>query len=218
MAISFLKTLQSIKRILVDKQNVSVNRFEKKPVQNETSVLKMCEDIGISLPKTVSDIFCKETGGFLFSWQADKKVFGPDCQRGFFHFLSPLEISEIYNDHLNLVKESLQNGLEEEEGYKDLINDWPYWVPVFRFSNGDCFCLDLREPGQNPPIAFLEHDVMDDGPDLHGLKIANDFNDLICTWSKLLFVDFYDWSQIVDEQGINLSSPVLQPLRLTISQ
>lgn len=70
----------------------------------------------------------------------------------------------------------------------------------FFFDNGDFFCIDMRE--KSFPVVFLEHDVMDGGPNLHGLRIASDLGKLLDLWSQVYFVEC-DWSLIVEDSGIN---------------
>ncbi|MDT8719723.1 hypothetical protein IAI10_24120 [Clostridium sp. 19966] len=82
-------------------------------------------------------------------------------------------------------------------------------MPVFRFPNDDMFCIDKR----NGKVVFFEHDVFDTGINLHGLVIAKSIEDLIIKWSKVLFIDIYDWYEGVNEvEGIDLSKDVYKTI------
>ena len=52
--------------------------------------------------------------------------------------------------------------------------------------------------------------MFDTGINLHGIIIANSLDSLLEKWSKSLFVDIYDWSEGVNEQGIDLDKPVFK--------
>lgn len=47
---------------------------------------------------------------------------------------------------------------------------------------------------------------------LHGLVIAESMDDLLEKWSKVLFVDIYDWYEGVDECGIDINKSVYKPI------
>ncbi len=58
-----------------------------------------------------------------------------------------------------------------------------------------------------------EHEVFDSGINLHGLVIADSIDSLLENWSKVLFIDIYDWHEGVNEHGIDLSRPVYKENR-----
>ena len=47
---------------------------------------------------------------------------------------------------------------------------------------------------------------------MHGLVIADSLDDLFDVWSKVLFVDIYDWHAEVNENGIDLNKKVYMPI------
>ncbi len=51
-------------------------------------------------------------------------------------------------------------------------------------------------------------DVFDTGTNLNGLVIAKSIDFLLENWSKVLFVDIYDWYQGVNEEGIDINKPI----------
>lgn len=95
-----------------------------------------------------------------------------------------------------------------DEGWEALVNDWSFWIPIITFRNGDAFCIDKR----NETIIFLEHDVVDGGPNVHGLLLAINFDDLIRKWSKVGFVEVFDWTDGINEDGIDVESIIFSQL------
>jgi len=169
-------------------------------------------EIGVSFPTALQGVYLHETGGLRFAWNTE--VFGPECKRGCAWLLGPKEIVEERRNLLGTVADAKAEGLDRvSEGYGALVKDWPAWVPVFRFPSGDCFCLDNSSGASDPVIVFLEHDVMDQGPNLHGLRVAGSFTELVARWSKVLFVDVYDWTKVVRENGMDEGADVFSPLR-----
>jgi hypothetical protein len=164
------------------------------------------------LPDALRQVFLGEAGGLKFRWSTD--VFGPECRRGYAWLLSPEEIAEAFKGQVAIAEEAQRDGVDAtNEGYKALVRDWPHWIPVFRFPSGDCFCLDVSGASIDPPVVFLEHDVMDQGPNLHGLRLASNVADLVSRWGGVLFVDVYDWTKAVVANGIDKDAQILNPLR-----
>ena len=50
------------------------------------------------------------------------------------------------------------------------------------------------------------------GVNLHGLIISESIEALLESWSKVLFIDIFDWYEGVDEHGIDLSKPVYEKI------
>lgn len=125
--------------------------------------------------------------------------------RGFVHFVS---YEKIFSEHADLCElvDELDNDLIE--GQDEVVEDISHWYPVFIFPNGDKFCYDDR----NGKIVFFEHDVFDCGINLHGLVIAESIDDLLANWSKVLFIDIYDWYEGVNECGIDVNKEVYKPI------
>lgn len=88
----------------------------------------------------------------------------------------------------------------------DIVEDIMHWYPLFYFPNGDAFCLDIR----NGTVVFYEHEIYEGEKNLHGLLIATSINDLYEKWSGFHFKDVYDWSEVVNEEGIDLSCEVIR--------
>lgn len=84
----------------------------------------------------------------------------------------------------------------------NIVEDIMHWYPLLYFQNGDAFCLDIR----NGTVAFYEHEIYEGEKNLHGLLIATSINDLYEKWSRFHFKDVYDWSEVANENGIDLDN------------
>ncbi len=124
-------------------------------------------------------------------------------------FVDLIPYSKIITEHEKLLSE-IEN-IDEDiiEKQDKVINDIQHWYPVFLFPNGDKFCFDNRT-GQ---IVFFEHDVFDSGINLHGLVIADSIDLLLINWSKLLFIDIYDWFEGVDDNGLDVNKEIFDFVR-----
>ncbi len=179
---------------------------------NSSEINELEKKFEIQFSKQLKDIYLNHASTIQFSWNVDDNRFGLNCKRGFVNLLSPKDIISKYDDMISMVGEGVANPdeLAENEGLKALVEDWPNWIPIFSFPNGDYFCIDKHEDGN--PIIFLEHDVMDGGPNVHGLKIALNFDDLVYKWSKVGFVDIYDWTDGTNSDGIDFNLEVFKEL------
>ncbi|WP_310601878.1 hypothetical protein [Anaerosporobacter sp.] len=133
---------------------------------------------------------------FHFVWKEDAERI-----QGFIELVPYEEILDKHRE-INEIANSVEAGCIEEQ--EIVINDLKNWYPIFRFPNGDAFCYDKR----NGKIAFWEHEVFDTGINLNGLIIAESIDYLLENWSKVLFVDIYDWYEGVNESGIDLSKQI----------
>lgn len=176
------------------------------PVSEEEFREIVSQNMDIS--EHLDNIFGNERCGLTFSWRSDSEVLGTDCNCnfGYVRLLSPTEMVQKFHEQKEIAIDSKSNMLDDDEGYKSLIADWPFWLPVFCFKSGDCFCIDTRKKGE--PVVFLEHDVMDDGPNIHGLRIAPNLSELIRIWGSILFVEVCDWSDVTNQDGLAIDSPL----------
>ncbi|WP_219834277.1 hypothetical protein [Paenibacillus sp. R14(2021)] len=176
--------------------------------------MRTWEDLVVSLntelPVSLKRIFLEETSGLILCWDTSVDKFGDSCKRGYLHLLSPKEIITTYREMLEVVKESSSDPeVSSNAGLQVLVRDWPSWIPLFRFPDGDAFCIDIR----NLSIVFLEHDVMDGGPYIHGTTIASSLDHLLELWDQIAFADVYDWSECCNEHGIILEKPLFNNIR-----
>lgn len=135
---------------------------------------------------------------FLLSWEDDAGTL-----QGYVEFVPYVQLRSEHEEWCEIAKD-MEAGLIEEQD--TVVEDFMHWYPIFRFANGDAFCYDDR----NGRIVFLDHEVFDEGINLHGLTIAENIDTLLKTWSRVLFADIYDWYEGVCEYGIDLSKPVYE--------
>lgn len=161
-------------------------------------------------PELLFKFYTSEAESLELAWKISSDVFGEKCNRGRISLISPRNILNKWHDMVSCVEDTSYEDVNE--GVLLMRKDWPHWIPVVRFPNGDSFCLDTSS-SSNPNdylVRFMEHDVMDGGPFIHGIKIASCFKELVEKWAAISFVDVFDWSLITDENGLNLESDILK--------
>lgn len=209
---NILKLVQEVKSRIITISGIELNENISNEKINVKELSEIENRIGIKFPASLREMYTSYTSEVSISWSADENVYGRKCSNGRLNILSPRKIETFYDD-MKFTSKKLKNNKEEIDGnigMQALIHDWPFWIPVIRFPNGDAFCIDKRN--DDKPIVFLEHDVMDSNSDLHGLKIAENFETLMDNWSKINFVDIFDWSLGVNENGIDLSKAIFDKL------
>jgi hypothetical protein len=123
-------------------------------------------------------------------------------ERGCFNLIPFDNLYSYYKEQIEISEEFIE--CDEIDDIECILEDIKNWIPFCTFPNGDAFCIDKR----SNKVVFYEHEVFDSGINLHGLVIAKNIEDLIVKWSKVLFVDIYDWYEGVNEEGIDLSKDV----------
>lgn len=116
---------------------------------------------------------------------------------GCIRFVSSACLEQEHKDLIETMNECYEVDLDDLEIVEDIL----HWYPLFYFPNGDAFCLDIR----TGTIVFYEHEIYEGEKNLHGLLIAKSINELFEKWSCFHFVDIYDWTDVVNDEGINLS-------------
>ncbi len=208
-----VEKLNEISEILkrLDFIEVSAILTDKPIIEKE--LVKIETELDFEFPKELRRIYINETSRINFSWRVNNKVFGENCKNGEFHLLSPRNILENYLEMKYEVEQIIEiNDLEMDDGLKAIVEDWGNWIPITRFKNGDGFCIDKR----NYNIVFLEHDVLDSGPNLHGMILGKSFTDLLEKWAKVAFVDIYDWTLVCDDDGIDINSSAFNEIKAKI--
>jgi cell wall assembly regulator SMI1 len=216
--ISLLESVKSAQNRLKSIFEVECCELALLPPVTEADLSCIETDLRLRLPEDLRSIFINETGGLVFKWSLSHLIFGPEIKFGALHLLSPEQIVSVSSDLHSIVKDTIEEGLAEKVGYDALVKDWPFWLPAFRFSNGDYFCINTRRGHGHFSVVFLEHEVMDGGPNLHGLQIAPSIEDLLKLWSSVLFAYVHDWTHVVDDNGLNPQSPVFDQLRAKINR
>ena len=153
--------------------------------------------IGFKFKENIKEIYSRYKSINL-TWEIEETR-----ERGYFNLIPCDHLYSYYKEQVEISKEFI--GYDEIEDLECILEDIKSWIPFCTFPNGDAFCIDKR----NSKVVFYEHDVFDSGINLHGLVIAKSIEDLIIKWSKVLFIDIYDWYDGVDEEeGIDLSKDV----------
>lgn len=205
---NYLDHLESVVRGLREVDGIEIERFVISEPTNLDEITNVENNLSFRLPESLRNLYLENAASIHLVWTAEKEVFGSECKRGEIRLLSPNEIYEYYQDMIAIVQEYTLHDTENSEGVEALITDWPGWLPLFIFPNGDSFCLK-KEGGE---VTFLEHNVMDDGPNLHGLLIAQSFEELMEKWGSIGYVDLYDWYEGVDDSGIDLGKGIYSKL------
>lgn len=134
---------------------------------------------------------------FEVVWHNEKNKY-----MGSINFVSGIDLDIEHMELMEIMNECYDIDLDELE----IVEDIKHWYPLFYFPNGDAFCLDIR----NGTVVFYEHEIYEGEKNLHGLLIATSINDLYEKWSRFHFKDIYDWSEVVNEEGIDLECEVIK--------
>lgn len=171
--------------------------------------------LDFTFPEILRELYLYGSQYVSFNWMASSNTYGEDCKLGGITILSPEMIADTYLEMLQMVEEAKLNNdeLEENAGLQALVNDWPNWIPIIRFMNGDAFCINKNLLS----VVFLEHDVMDGGPYIHGVELDASVDGLLLKWSQIGFVEVYDWSHYIGENGIEVENSVFTKLREAIA-
>ena len=117
---------------------------------------------------------------------------------GSINFVPDICLEKEHEELIAIMDECYDVDLDE----LNIVEDIMHWYPLFYFPNGDAFCLDIR----NGTVVFYEHEIYESEKNLHGLLIATSINDLYEKWSRFHFKDVYDWSEVANENGIDLDN------------
>jgi hypothetical protein len=191
--------------------NVEIEPISYLPPVTEGEVARFEREINFDLPSILRGFYLFEASGASFSWSTKSPdVFGRECSAGRLHLSSFPDVQDMYKEMVDMASEAEQDEAELSinEGLRALIEDWRNWLPFVTFPNGDAFCIDMKSHA----VVFLEHDVTDGGPAIHGLKIAKNIDELFLLWEQVAFVDIYDWSKGTRDNGLELRSPIFTKL------
>lgn len=185
----FEKLLDNLQK---KEMNIEWEKFENNVNINVKSLY------GYSLSNDVAEIYSKYKV-FELNWSSNDKKY-----KGFVNFVPYQQIEIEHRNLVNIMEECYDVEEDDLEIKEDIIN----WYPLFKFPNGDCFCLDAR----NGKIVFYEHELYDMGVNLHGLVIGLSVDDLFQKWSQCYFVDLYDWYEGTNESGIDIQKSIFREL------
>lgn len=202
-----LMSINEVYEILKRNDNIEIHAYEIEEVISNQNLEQIEEDIEFKFPEILRRFYVEEASEVRFNWSTAKERQNEYCKYGGINIISPKKTAEEYNDMMSMVEEVYDwEEFEYSDGLKAIVEDWPNWIPVVKFYNGDMFCVDKRS--SSGEVVFFDHEVVEGDMGLHGLKIAENFSDLIMKWKEIGFVDIYDWTDGVDERGIDLSKEV----------
>lgn len=154
-------------------------------------------EIGFKFKENIKEVYSRYKSINL-SWEIEETR-----ERGYFNLIPCDNLYSYYKEQVEISEELI--GDDEREDLECILEDVRNWIPFCTFPNGDAFCIERR----NSKVVFYEHEVFDSGINLHELVIAKSIEDLIIKWSKVLFIDIYDWYDgVYEQEGIDLSKDV----------
>ena len=146
--------------------------------------------LGFQVRKDIKYIY-EHYNEFVLSWsQKDGKYIGG---------VRFVPYNKLVSEH-NEIQEMAKICYDMDSDEFEIANDILHWYPLFFFPNGDAFCLDDRDG----KVVFYEHEVYDNGKNLHGLVISMSIDDLYEKWNTIHFADVYYWDEICTEEGIDV--------------
>ena len=141
--------------------------------------------VGRKFPEEVRGVYSDEAGSLRLQWRCSAL---PRYERGGdLNLLSPERAAARLLDQRNHARDCCA----DETAH--LLAAWANWLPVFVFASGDAMCVDLDA---DDCIVFLEHDVADDGPNLHGLVLGSGLLEFIGRWERHYFAELLDWGAL----------------------
>lgn len=204
--------IESVYRKMLKIPDVSLEELYIASPISTSELSEIEKKINFTFPEFLREMFIHFFQSVSFNWTSNG-IYGEDCRIGGIRIDPPRTIADNYLEMLQMVNEANMNQdeLEENEGLKVMVNDWPHWIPIISFMNGDAFCINKKD--NSFAVVFLEHDVMDGGPYIHGLQIASNVEDLLNRWSQIGFVEVNDWSEYTNDNGLDIESPVFAKIR-----
>lgn len=201
---------KNLSALQIDYRGIMIDYFIelKNKIRNDNSGIKIlnCEVMKCNCKHTF-DLFKSDISDktkYLYNNYQKFTLYWEETANGLHGFVDFVPYDKIRKENGELceIAKNMDAGLIEKQDV--VVEDIIHWYPIFRFPNGDAFCYDNR----NGKIVFYDHEVFDIGINLHGLTIAETIDTLLEKWSKVLFIDIYDWYDGVGEHGIDLSMPV----------
>lgn len=184
------------------------------PPVSSAQVDRVEQELGYAFPSTVREVYEREAGGTRFLWTAPPHTFGPECKYGELSLIPPDQVVRHFEGLRSLAEDARREyDLDAFPGWAAIARDWPFWIPIFAFGNGDYFCLDVRKGNGDYPVVFLVHDTMWDEPLVHGQQVATSFSNLLERWSEIAFLFRFEWGDSLDAGGIDINAAVYRRLR-----
>lgn len=173
-------------------------QLSKLPTASEEEVRSVEDAIGTKLPYSFRKIILEFSKSFRFFYRLPSKNFLPsefrNCYRGNFYWdlgkLVDLEkgrklwITDCYCD---------ESDEYDKVWYNKLVFD--------EIANGDMLAIDIGNGNVDGQVVYLSHD----GDELHGTKMANNFEDLLIRWAPIGFIgeECWQWEPFITSEGIS---------------
>lgn len=194
--------------ILKIEGEVDFDHFNEPATEEEVQAIET--QLGFTLPISFRNALLTISSHVFFYWQL------PDDME----FEEPNH--EIFSGHMEWdLHTFLELKKRNEELVENIFNDvtdeydeiWKNKLPFLPIGNGDYLAFDMQQGTHDAPIVYLSHD----GSENHGLRIADNFFELLEKWSQLGFVGAEDWQweQFTTSRtsGIDPNCPAAQVLR-----
>ena len=176
-------------------------RYELSCCNQEMYNIKIDNILGIGVNENVKYIY-EHYKKFNLVWFDEGKYLGE------VDFVPYIDLEKEHAEIVGIMEDIYNIELDDLKVYQSIIN----WYPLFKFATGDAFCFDKRDGS----IRFYDHEIYDyseskiynywEDVGVFGIKIANSINELYEKWGKIHFADVYDWYEICNENGIDVSS------------
>lgn len=115
---------------------VSDVSIERSPPVTAAALAAVEQRLGHRLPDDLQQVYLAEAGALKFRWKT--QLLGDACKAGYTELLSPQKVAKEFEEQIGMAEDARREGLDKaDEGYQLLVRDWPNWIPIFRFPNGD---------------------------------------------------------------------------------
>lgn len=178
-----------------------VKRYEISCCNQEMYNINIDNILGIGVNENVKYIY-EHYKKFNLVWFKEGKYFGE------VNFVPYIDLEKEHSELVGIMEDIYDIELDDLKVYQSITS----WYPLFNFATGDAFCFDKRDGS----IRLYDHEIYDyseseiynywEDVGVFGIKIANSINELYEKWAKIHFADVFDWYEICNENGIDVSS------------
>ena len=140
-------------------------------------------------------------GAWRLSWHDhDGERLGRDARHGGLLFMTPAEAAAEAEDYAELLEE--ERDVAEPANVELAERSWLTWTPFHRFPSGDCLAVD-----RSGEVVLWQHDLLDGGPYVHGLRLGTTLTDFVGEWARVGFAEPRDWRKVatVQHAGLDLN-------------
>ena len=113
--------------------------------------------------------------------------------------MTPEESLDEIDDYEGVLDDESESGSR----YLDLARrTWGRWTPFHRFPSGDCLALSEDES-----VVLWQHDLLDGGPYVHGLRLGTTLGEFLRTWARVGWAEPRDWTKVAlpERPGLDLT-------------